>query len=94
MAKRLSKFINMKEILPPTQFGFKKGLGTADALLTLVHDLQLSLDSSLEARVLSLIFSSAFDLVNHDALLYMLKVSGSGPIFNVLVFYPNDVNVG
>ena len=85
IVRRLSKFINLKEILPPTQFGFRKGLGTADALLTLVHDLQLSLDSSSEARVLSLDFSSAFDLVNHEALLYKLKVAGvGGPIFNVL----------
>ena len=85
IVRRLSKFIDTKEILPPSQFGFRKGLGTADALLTLVHDLQTSLDCSSEARVLSLDFSSAFDLVNHEALLYKLKLAAvGGPIFNVL----------
>ena len=59
-------------------------MGTANALLTLVHDLQLSLDSSSETRVLSLNFSSDFDFESRGTL-YKLKVAGGGhPVFNVL----------
>ena len=85
LARRLTRFINLKEILPSTQFGFRKGLGTNDALLLLTQDLQSALDKGSESRVISLDFSSAFDLVNHRALLYKLKLAGvGGSIFNVL----------
>ena len=83
--RRLFRFVTSKNILPPSQFGFRKGLGTTDALLKLTHDLQYSLDKGAESRVISLDFSSAFDLVNHQALLYKLKSMGvGGPIFDVL----------
>ena len=70
IARRLYKFANTKKILLQTQFGFKKGLDTADALLLLTHDLQASLDKHAESRVISLDFSSTFDLVNNQALLF------------------------
>ena len=44
IARRLYKYANSAKILPQTQFGFRHGLGTADALLLLTHDLQSSLD--------------------------------------------------
>ena len=68
-------------MFPQTQFGFRRGLGTSDALLTLVHDLQSGLDTRSEARVVSLDFSSAFDLVNHSALLFKLESVGVGGNF-------------
>ena len=61
LVKRLFSFVNRLNILPSTQFGFRKGLGTCDALLHLTHDLQLALDKDFESRVVSLEFSSAFD---------------------------------
>ena len=48
-------------------------LGTVDALLLIVYDLQAALGKTAEARVQFLDFSTAFDLVNHDGLLYKLK---------------------
>ena len=84
IAKRLYKYVNSKNILPSTQFGFRKDLGTSDALLVLTQDLQRSLDTRAESRVISLDFSSAFDRVNHKALLYKLKLMGiDGPVFNI-----------
>ena len=89
--RRLYKYVDSMNILPSTQFGFRKGLGTTDALLVLTQDLQLSLDKGAESRVVSLDFSSAFDLVNHQALLYKLKSVGvGGVVFDVLKEFLSD----
>ncbi|MEM8780580.1 MAG: reverse transcriptase family protein, partial [Cyanobacteria bacterium P01_G01_bin.49] len=85
LSRKLSRFVEVSNLLPNTQFGFRTGLGTTDALLTLVHDLQSGLDSRSEARVLSLDFSSAFDLVSHRALLYKIESIGvGGKVLDVL----------
>ena len=82
----------LKKILPQIQFGFRKGLGTADTLLLITHDLQASLGSRVESRVVSLDFSSAFGLVNHQDLLFKLKLMGiGGPLFNVFKEFLNNV---
>lgn len=78
LARRLSSYCNHLDFIPKSQFGFRKGLGTCDALLTLSHDLQSSLDKGYESRVVAIDFSSAFDLVNHKALLYKLQLMGIG----------------
>ena len=53
-----------------------------------INDLQAALDETAEARVISHDISSAFDLVNHDGLLYKLKSLGvGGPTFNVLITF-------
>ena len=57
------------------------------AVKGLTNVLQFSLESSTgaESRVVSLDFSSAFDRVNYEALLYKLRLLGiGGPVFNVL----------
>ena len=60
-------------------------------MLGLYHDLQHSLDNRAESRVISLDFSSAFDLVNHKALLYKLKLMGlGGSIFNIFEEFLTD----
>ena len=51
LVKRLFSFVNRLNILPSTQFGFRKGLGTCDALLHLTHNLQFVLDKGFESRV-------------------------------------------
>ena len=78
------KFANAEKDLPQTQIGFRKGLGTADALLLLTRNLQASLDRRAEWRIISLEFSSAFDLVNHQALMFKPRLMGiGGSLFNV-----------
>ena len=45
----------------------------------------VTFDKQAEAWVVSLDFSSAFDSVNHQDLLYKLKSMGvGGPVFNIL----------
>ena len=92
---KLSRFIDRREILFPTEFGFRKLLGIDDALLTLVHGLQPSLDNNFEAMKLSLEFSSAFDWENHDTFLYKLKLTGVGGLIykSFKNFYLIDVNM-
>ena len=60
---RFYKFVDSIKVLPNTQFDFRKGLGTTDTLFLLTHDLQSSLDKQAKLRIVSLDFSSAFDLV-------------------------------
>ena len=70
--------------MPNTQLGCRKGLSTTDAPLLLSHDLQSTLDKLAESRIVSLDFSSAFDLINHLGFLYKLKSMGvGGPVFNI-----------
>ena len=60
-------------------------MSTMDALLYLTHDSQSALDSGHESRLVSLDFSSAFDRVNHKALLYKVRSLGiGGSLHNIL----------
>ena len=59
-------------VLPTTQFAYRKGLDTCDALLFVSHTLQSSLESGQDARIVQIDFSAAFDRVNHQRILYKL----------------------
>ena len=65
-------------VLPTTQFAYRKGLGTCDALLCVPHALQSALESWQEARIVQIDFSTAFDRVNHQRILYKLSSVGIG----------------
>ena len=65
-------------VLPTTQFAYRKGLGTCDALLCVSHTLQSTLESGQEARIVQIDFSSVFDWVNHLGILYWLWSLGIG----------------
>ena len=78
LAKRLNNFAEKRNLFPSLQFGFCKGLGTCDALLTITNFVQKVLDSGCEVRMVGLDFSAAFDWVNHKALVFKLRQSGVG----------------
>ena len=65
-------------VLPTTQFDYRKGLGTCDALLRLSHALQSALESGQEARIAQIDFRDVFDKVNHQGILYRLCFVGIG----------------
>ena len=65
-------------VLPTTQFAYRKGLGTCDALLCVSHTLQSALESGQKARIVQIDFSAAFDRVNHQGILYKLCSVGIG----------------
>ena len=52
-------------VLPTTEFAYRKGLGTCDALLCVSHTLQSALECWQEARIVQIDFCAAFDRVNH-----------------------------
>ena len=63
------------------QFGFHKGLGIYDALLTITSVVQKALDSGCEVVMVGLDFSAAFDCVNQEALIFKLRQLGVGGAF-------------
>ena len=78
MSVRLGQFMERIGVLPTTQFAYRKGLGTCDALLCVSHTLQSSLESEQEARIVQIDFSAAFDRVNHQGILYKFCSVGIG----------------
>ena len=78
MSVRLVRFMECCDVLPTTQFAYREGLGTCDALLCVSHTLQSALKSGQEARIVQIDFSAAFDRVNHQGILYRLCCVGIG----------------
>ena len=70
LAKRLNNFAEKKNLFPHLQFGFRKGLGTCDALLAITNFVQKALGCGSKVHLVGLDFSSAFDRVNHKALIF------------------------
>ena len=64
--------------MPAAQFAYRKGLGFTDALLTISHHFQKSLDAGKESYIVQLDFSAAFDRESHGVLLFKLKSIGIG----------------
>ena len=78
MSVRLGRFMERSGVLLNTQFAYRKGLGTCDALLCVSHTLQSALESGQEARIVQIDFSAAFNRVNHLGILYKLCSVGIG----------------
>ena len=72
MSVRFGRFMERSGVLPTTQFAYRNGLGTCDALLCVSHTLQSALESGHVARILQIDFCAAFDRVNHLGILYKL----------------------
>ena len=72
-------------VLPTTEFAYRKGLGTCDALSCVSHTLQSALESRQKARIVQIDFSAAFDRVNHQGILYKPSSVGiGGSVLSVL----------
>ena len=85
LAKCLNNFTEKKNLFPLLRFGFLKGLGTCDALLTITNFVQKALDYGSEVRMVGLDFNAAFDCVNHKGLIFKLRQLGvGGPFLSIL----------
>ena len=85
MPVRLGRFMECSGVFPTTQFAYRRGLGTCDALLCVSHTLQNALESGQEARIVQIDLSAAFDRVNHQGILYKLcSVGIGGSVLSIL----------
>ena len=85
VAVHLGRLMEHCGVLSATQFAYQKGLGTCDELLCVLHTLQSALESGQEARIVQIDFSTAFDRVNHQGILYRLSSVGiGGSVLSVL----------
>ena len=77
--------MEQSSVLPTTQFAYRKGLGTCDALLCLLHTLKNALESGQEARTVQIDFRTAFDRMNNQGILYKLcSVGIGGSVLSIL----------
>ena len=78
------EFIDDNDILCKTQFGFRKGLSTSDAITHLNEKLIENIEKKKVTAVLFMDLKSAFDTVNHEILLRQQYIK-SGSIESVLL---------
>ena len=91
MSVRLGRFMERSDVLPTTQFAYRKGLGTCDALRCVFHTLQSALESGQESQIVQIDFSAAFDRVNHLGILYRLcSVGIGGSVLSILTELSNQ----
>ena len=85
MSVHLGRFMERSGALPTTQFAYRKGLGTSDAILCMSHTLLSALESGQQARVVQIDFSSTFDSLNHPGILCKLCFVGiAGSVLSIL----------
>ena len=73
----LARFMDGRGVVPTTQFAYRNGLCTCDALLCVAHTLQNALEMGQEARIVQIDFSAAF---NHQGILFKLCSVGVGDL--------------
>ena len=87
---RLGRFIERSGVLPTTQFAYRKGLGTCDALLCMSRTLS-ALESGQNARIIQIDFSATLDRANHRGILYNLcSVGIGGSVLSILTQFPSN----
>lgn len=73
---QLTDYLNLNEILPPLQSGFRKGRSTSTALAHVVDDILCAHDKGEGTILVLLDFSRAFDSINIQMLLSKLRYYG------------------
>lgn len=73
---RLNKFIEENNILHASQYGFREGRNTTDAITNVLEFAYGAMDKGDMAAILFLDFSKAFDTVDHRVLINILRRIG------------------
>ena len=69
VCSQLTAYLNSANLLSPSQYAYKQGHSTEDAVLGAVERLTLNIDRGLISSVTTYDLSKAFDSVDHDVLL-------------------------
>ncbi|KAG5667525.1 hypothetical protein PVAND_015504 [Polypedilum vanderplanki] len=76
LCKRINNFINHSKYHDKSQFGFRKGKGTSDAVAKLVSYVSNELDDNRYVISIFIDVKKAFDTVLHEILLFKLEKMG------------------
>ena len=88
---RMIDFIDKNNIFSKSQFGFRKNMGTEDALMDYINHLQSQLNSSKYTISIFLDLSKAFDVIDHKILEAKLYHYGfRGKILEFLMCFTKD----
>ena len=74
--KRMESFIEQKNLLTPSQYGFRKAHSTQHAILDIVNTVQTNMDNHLFSCGIFIDLKKAFDTVDHKILLHKLDHFG------------------
>lgn len=78
--QQLSQFLNRHSLLNPLQSGFRPGHSTVTALIKVTDDIRWSMDNK-QLTILTLLdFSNAFNTIDHDILVSLLKSLNMSPL--------------
>jgi len=75
VVRQLMDYLTSADLLPALQSGFRAGHSTETAVLRVLSDILLAVDSGDVAALVLLDLSAAFDTVDHDILLQRLQVT-------------------
>ena len=78
LRKQMSKYLEEKGILPPSQFGFRAGRSTIQATGIAIHNWQTAKKEKLKCGALQFDLSAAFDMISPNLLLEKLRIYGAG----------------
>ena len=76
MAKRLTNFIEKHELIYSKQFGFRRNHSTVQAVLSIKNKIQTAIDAHEYSCGIFIVFSKAFDTINHKILISKLENYG------------------
>ena len=82
MYKRMIHFINFKNILFSSQYGFREGFSTEHAIVDIVCAIQSNMDKRLFTRGIFIDLRKVFDTFNHQILLKKLNYYGFRGVIN------------